>query len=214
MEEKNRQSRSMQIGTGDLPKMPHFLARVYDSMSATLAALAAALEVRDNDTQRHCQRVALLAFQLAESLDLSELACHEIYLAGLIHDIGKLGIPDAILHKPSKLSDEEMEQIRRHPEMGYRIVEKIPQLQFALPGILYHHEQWDGGGYPHGLAGHAIPLMARVLAVADTFDAMTTERAYSPGLSISDAVGRLAEGRGKQWDLSVVDQLQFLIEHD
>jgi HD-GYP domain-containing protein (c-di-GMP phosphodiesterase class II) len=191
---------------------PHFLSRVYDSMSDALAGLSAVLEVRDAYTYGHCFRVAVLAQRIAKGMGLCELACHEIYLAGLVHDIGKVGLPDAILHKPGSLSEQEYQQVRLHPEIGYRIVERIPHLQFALPGILHHHEQWNGSGYPHGLQGRMIPIMARVLAVADSFDAMTSKRAYREPLTMEAAVGRLVEGRGVQWEHGVVDQLLHCLE--
>ena len=197
----------------ELPRSPHLLARVYDSISDALAALTSVLEIRDTYTYGHCRRVASLAFQLAKQLGMSELACHEIYLTGLIHDIGKVGLPDAVLHKPGSLTDEEFRQVQLHPELGHRIVERIPHLRFALPGILHHHEQWDGSGYQHHLRGSTIPMMARVLAVADSFDAMTSKRSYREPLSVDEAVGRLVAGRGIQWEKGIVDQLLLCLEH-
>lgn len=214
MEESIRTKRRVlpSPAAGSLPRPPNFLGRVYDAMTEAMSAFGTTLKVRDNETQHHCERVAGMAFALAQRCGLTEPACHEIYLAGLVHDIGKVGIPDSVLHKPGPLTDDEMERIKRHPEMGYQIVQQIQHLQFTLPGILYHHEQWNGLGYPHGLRGAQIPLMARVLAVADAFDAMTMERPYRPPMAVSEAAGRLANGRDIQWDTTIVDKFLGLLE--
>ncbi len=110
-----------------------------------------------------------------------------IYVAGILHDVGKIGVPDRVLLKAGTLSDEEFDIIKQHPEIGYRIVEQLGKLHFTLPGVLYHHERWDGRGYPQGLAGDDIPLMARIIAVADSFDAMTSSRPYRNAMPLSQA---------------------------
>lgn len=170
----------------------------------SLHAMSNAIDARDPYTQGHSERVARLGYELAKLLTLSDPACQEIYLAGILHDIGKIGVPDAVLLKNGALTDDEFRIIQQHPEIGYRIVERMGQLKFALPGVLHHHERFDGNGYPHGLAGDSIPLMARVLAVADAFDAMTSSRPYRDAMPLEKAVGIISNGGGTQWDAEVV----------
>lgn len=184
---------------------PHSLG--HGASLETLRAMCGAIDARDRYTHGHSERVAAMAFQLARQLGISTNACHEIYLAGLLHDIGKIGTPDAVLLKEGALTEEEFAVIRRHPEIGYRIVERLSELSFALPGILHHHERWDGGGYPHGLAGESTPLMARILSVADAFDAMTSSRVYRKAMPLSRALAIIDGGRGVQWDAAIVDCL-------
>lgn len=171
----------------------------------TLHAMSSAIDARDQYTQGHSERVARLSFDLAEILGLSDEACREIYLAGILHDIGKIGIPDRVLLKNGPLTDEEFEIIQRHPEIGHRIVERLGHLHFVLPGILYHHERWDGKGYPHGLSGESIPLMARIMAVADAFDAMTSSRPYRNAMPVEKASSIVFGGGGQQWDAQIVE---------
>jgi HD-GYP domain-containing protein (c-di-GMP phosphodiesterase class II) len=171
----------------------------------TLHAMSSAIDARDPYTQGHSERVAKLAFELAKIHGVSEAASQEIYLAGLLHDLGKIGVPDRVLHKSGPLTDEEFAIIKQHPEIGHRIIERLGKLQFVLPGVLFHHERWDGKGYPHGLRDESIPLMARILAVADSFDAMTSSRPYRGAMRIDKAADILRSGANKQWDASVVD---------
>ncbi len=184
----------------------------YQRLSGSLHALSQALSARDAYTQAHSQRVAWLAFELACLVGLSAEASHEIYLAGILHDIGKIGIPDAVLLRAEGLSEEDLRAIRRHPEIGYKIVEQVETLQFALPGVLYHHERWDGQGYPHGLAGEAIPLMARILAVADAFDAMTSSRAYRQAMPLVQVREIMSAGSGTQWDAKLIGSLTVWLD--
>jgi HD-GYP domain-containing protein (c-di-GMP phosphodiesterase class II) len=121
-----------------------------------------------------------------------------------LHDIGKIGIDDAVLRKPGKLTNEEFEHIKEHPELGYRILADIKQLADVLPAVLHHHEQWDGRGYPFKLSGELIPMIARIVAVADAFDAMTSDRPYRPGMAIEKVDEIFTSGRGRQWDPEVV----------
>ncbi len=183
----------------------HLVLESHQLVLGTLHAMSSSIDARDPYTQGHSERVGRLAFELAKILGVSETACQEIYLAGLLHDLGKIGIPDHILHKEGPLSDEEFATIKQHPEIGYRIIERLGKLHFALPGVLYHHERWDGKGYPHGLKGESIPLMARILAVADSFDAMTSSRPYRDAMQIEKAVSIITNGAGQQWDTAVVD---------
>jgi HD-GYP domain-containing protein (c-di-GMP phosphodiesterase class II) len=171
----------------------------------TLRAMSCAIEARDPYTHGHSERVAQVAYEIAVRLQLSEVACQEVYLAGILHDIGKIGIPDHVLMKPGKLTADELSIIQMHPEIGYKILEELGKLNFALPGVLYHHERVDGAGYPHGLKGNEIPMMAKILAVSDAFDAMTSSRVYRTAMGQDRAVAILKDGIGKQWDAEVVN---------
>ncbi len=192
---------------GDHPhrlESPHW---DYEGTLGALRAMSSAMDIRDPYTFGHSQRVATLARELARLLGLDESASQEIYLAGMLHDIGKIGIPDAVLLKQSRLSEAEYAVIKNHPEIGYRIVEGIRHLHFALPGILHHHERWDGQGYPHGLRAESIPVMARILAVADAYDAMTSSRAYRRAMTARQALQAITAGSGIQWDPRMVGAL-------
>lgn len=170
-----------------------------------IRGLVSALDARDKYTRGHSERVAGTARDIATHMQLPEKEIEDIYISGLLHDIGKIGVPDHVLLKPERLTDEEAEIIRQHPTIGYEILKQIPAMNSILPGVLYHHEALDGTGYPAGLKGKAIPLMARILAVADSFDAMTTTRAYRPKMPLKVALGILREQAGVQWDPQVVD---------
>jgi len=177
----------------------------------TLRAMSNAIEARDPYTHGHSERVGSVGYQIALRLHLSEVSCQEIYLAGVLHDIGKIGIPDHVLLKPGKLEPEEFAIIRKHPEIGHRILEELGKLKFALPGVLYHHERTDGTGYPHNLVGDEIPLMARILAVSDAYDAMTSSRVYRNAMGQQRAVEILRSGMRNQWDCDVVEAcLEYL----
>lgn len=179
----------------------------------TLRAMSNAIEARDPYTHGHSERVGSVAYQIALRLNLSEVACQEIYLAGVLHDIGKIGIPDHVLLKAGKLEPEEFDVIRKHPEIGHRILEELGKLKFALPGVLYHHERVDGTGYPHNLVGDEIPLMARILAVSDAYDAMTSSRVYRTAMGQQRAIEILRNGMRTQWDAEVVTAcLQYFSE--
>jgi HD-GYP domain-containing protein (c-di-GMP phosphodiesterase class II) len=167
--------------------------------------LVSVLEAKDQYTCGHSNRVALIARRLAETLGLPEEDCEDIYLSGLLHDIGKVGVSDDVLLKPGQLTAEEFAQVKQHPERGYHILKGLAPLADLLPGVLHHHEAVDGTGYPHGLQGEAIPLMARILAVADTYDALTSNRPYRQGMSLEKSESILRAGRGKQWDANVID---------
>ncbi|MEM7474107.1 MAG: HD-GYP domain-containing protein [Planctomycetota bacterium] len=178
----------------------------------TLQAMSSTIDARDPYTQGHSERVARLSYDLAQILGLPNEACHEIFLSGVLHDIGKIGIPDDVLLKPGKLTDEEFEIIKQHPVIGHRIVERLGHLQFTLPGVLYHHERWDGKGYPHQLQGQSIPLMARIMAVADAFDAMTSSRPYRKAMPLEKAHAIINAGAGEQWDAEVVQCFNVWLE--
>jgi diguanylate cyclase (GGDEF)-like protein len=164
-----------------------------------LDALVTAVDNKDRYTSRHSEDVLIYSLELADSLGLDEADLHTLAVAALLHDIGKIGVPDAIMRKPGKLTDEEFEAMRQHPTMGATIVGAVPGFELTLDAIRHHHERWDGQGYPSGLRGAAIPLFARILAVADAFSAMTTDRPYRKGMSEAEALRLLEEGAGSQW---------------
>lgn len=173
----------------------------------TVRALVSAIDAKDPYTCGHSSRVSELAESLAREMGMSDAEIETVRMAGLLHDIGKIGVSDAVLRKPGKLTDAEYAEIKRHPELGYRILRDIPQFNKILPGVRYHHEAWDGSGYPLGLRGESIPLIARVLAVADAFDAMTSTRTYRAGMPLERVMEVLAAGSGQQWDAEVVTLL-------
>jgi ribonuclease P protein subunit RPR2 len=181
------------------------LARLEDSYGTTVRALAAALELRDDATGSHAARVTELALALARRV-APELAEEPALSYGfLLHDIGKIGIPDALLHKPGPLAPAELELMRTHPELGRQIVASIPYLQGVAADVIgSHHEQWDGSGYPNGLAGTQIPLAARIFAIADTYDAMTNDRPYRAAWAPAKALAAVADAAGTQLDPALV----------
>jgi putative two-component system response regulator len=171
-----------------------------DRSQEVLVSIALALEARDPYTRTHSLNVARYAAGLADRLNLGGEAVHEIEQAGWLHDIGKIGVPDAVLLKPAILDDPEFALMQRHPVLGYEICRPLTSLTHTLGAIRHHHERWDGRGYPDGLAGEAIPLRARIMAVADAYDAMTSDRPYRTGFSPERARSILREGAGTQWD--------------
>jgi HD-GYP domain-containing protein (c-di-GMP phosphodiesterase class II) len=168
-------------------------------------ALVSAIEARDPHTFGHSERVGLTAQRLGEQLGLDRQHCRRLYLTGLLHDVGKIGIADELLRKPGKLTPSEEEQVKKHVELGYAILRDLEQLSFVLPGVLHHHERFDGSGYPHGLAGEEIPLAARVIAVADAYDAMVSDRPYRLRLTDDQAEQQMRRGAGSQFDPAVLD---------
>ena len=174
---------------------------------STLAVLANALEARDVETQGHCERLAKHAVLIGEAMGVNSEDLEGIRVGGLLHDIGKIGTPDSVLRKPSRLTEEEFNIIKRHPIVGERILAPIPRLERAGPIVRHHHERYDGTGYPDGLRGEEIPLGARIVTVADAFDAMTADRVYRPGQSVVYSLEELQRYRGTQFDPHVVDAL-------
>ena len=167
--------------------------------------LVSAVEAKDQYTCGHSERVALYGKRLAQEIGYNEEASELLYLTGLLHDVGKIAINDAILNKPGHLTDAEFAEIQRHPEEGWKILHELQQLSYVLPGVLHHHERIDGKGYPDGLAGQDIPLDGRVLAVADAYDAMTSDRAYRTGMPHDKAISILRDGAGTQWDCEAIE---------
>lgn len=184
-------------------------ARLYqdlsDSYDRTLDALVAALDARDNETQGHSRRVVAFTLHLARKLGVSEEEIAVIRRGALLHDIGKIGVPDGILHKPTSLDEREWEVMRQHPEWGANILSGIAFLGDPADIVIAHHERWDGQGYPHGLKGESIPLGARVFAVADTLDAITSDRPYRAAQPYEVARIEIKNGRRTQFDPLVVD---------
>ncbi len=154
-----------------------------DFLASVVRALTAAIDAKDPYTCGHSDRVARVSVRLAQEMGCNAKQLDTIYLSSLLHDIGKIGIDDNVLRNPGKLTEAEYEHIKTHPAIGYKILSDIKQLEDSLPVVLHHHEQWDGRGYPHGLEGEAIPLLARIVAVADSFDAMGSDRPYRSGMS-------------------------------
>ncbi len=169
-----------------------------------IRAMGNAIDARDPYTRGHSERVGRYGRLLARAIGLSHVDCDRLYLSGLLHDVGKIGIPDTVLQKTGKLTDEEFAIIKQHPEIGAKIVSALPQLADLLPGIMHHHENIDGTGYPHGLVGENIPLMGRILAVADAYDAMTSDRPYRKGMTRERALEILSKCSGVQWDERLV----------
>jgi HD-GYP domain-containing protein (c-di-GMP phosphodiesterase class II) len=170
----------------------------------TLRALSASIDAKDQYTRGHSERVGLLASKMAAALGMDQQMIEQYRIAGLVHDVGKIGVPEAVLAKPSRLTDEEYAQIKRHPEIGHDILKDIPAMRPILPGVLWHHERWDGRGYPHNIAGEDIPMLARILALADTFDAMSSTRAYRPALARSKVLDEIRKSAGTQFDPALV----------
>ena len=165
-----------------------------------LTALSAAIESRDPYTRGHSVRVTTLAEAVARWLGWTEARLETLQIGGALHDIGKLTVPGRILSKPASLTADELATIRTHPVSGARLIEPINSVRPALPYVLHHHERWDGDGYPHRLRGDAIPVEARVLAVADAFDAMTSDRPYRRALTEQDALREVERCAGNQFD--------------
>ena len=176
----------------------------------TLTSLMSALDARDRETEGHSMRVSRLTWLLAEEIGLSGPQLKAMERGALLHDIGKIGITDTVLHKPGKLTDDEWKTMRIHPDIGARIVEGIPFLQDSLPVIRYHHERWDGSGYPIGLKGEEIPIQARIFAVADVFDALTSRRSYRSKSSAEEAIEYIKEQSGILFDPLIVEALTRL----
>lgn len=176
-----------------------------DLLIGIVRAMINAIDAKDHYTCGHSDRVAAISRRLAIELKLTERECEEIYLAGLLHDVGKIGVPDRILLKKESLTDAEMEILKQHPVIGYRVLKHLKQIAYILPGVLHHHESLDGTGYPEGLIGDQIPLQARIIAVADAFDAMTSDRPYRKGMPYAKAEEILKQNRGPQWDPTIVD---------
>ncbi len=183
------------------------ISELEELVTTVVRVLVATIEAKDPYTRGHSERVAAYARAIGVEMGYSQEEASRVYFAGLLHDIGKIAIPDAILNKPDQLDMEEFEQIKSHPGMGWEIVKDIDNLSYVKAGILHHHERVDGKGYPDGLAGSDIPMLGRILAVADAFDAMTSDRSYRTGLTVDQVVEIMRHGAGTQWDAAIVDAM-------
>jgi putative two-component system response regulator len=182
-------------------------------LTPTLAgALANAIEARETSLHGHCERLAALAVRLGAELGLERAELETVRVGAILHDIGKIGIPDRILLKPASLDADETALMREHPLIGDRMLEPLELLEGVRPVVRHHHERWDGEGYPDRLEGDRIPRLARIVAVADAVEAMSANRPYRPALSAGDVVRELRAGRAAQWDPEVVDAALRLIE--
>ena len=173
--------------------------------SSVVRALTSAIDAKDPYTCGHSDRVARLSVCLARQLGCSTEELNTIYLSGLLHDIGKIGIDDNVLRKPGPLTASEFEHIKTHPDLGCRILDGVKQLDMVLPVVRHHHETWNGTGYPAGLKGEETPFLARIVAVADSIDAMSSDRPYRKGIPDEKLDAILRDGAGKQWDSDVID---------
>ncbi len=176
-----------------------------DLLLGLVKSFVSTLDAKDPYTCGHSERVALIARRLGEQLELPKEDLEIIYQSGLLHDIGKIGVDDRILRKSGRLTDEEFDQIKLHPMIGYTILSGLKNLKPMLPGVRSHHENYTGNGYPDGLVGEEIPLMARILAVADAYDAMCSDRPYRKGMPLEKVESIFQDGSGKQWDSRIIE---------
>jgi putative two-component system response regulator len=207
-------------------RQPELLARIrsalrlrqalirMDAAHKAVAALANAVEAKDPNTEQHCQRLANLAARLGAQAGLDGIDLEAVAYGALLHDVGKIGVPEAILTKPTPLDIDEWEIMRRHPEIGERICEPLASAGTFTPIVRHHHERWDGRGYPDGLRGEAIPLGARIVGLVDAFDAMTHDRPYRRALPTPVAINELWRESGSQFDRALVPLLVMELERD
>jgi putative two-component system response regulator len=192
------------LRTGELEREKEALRVMSVNIAETLIN---AMEAKDLYLRGHSQRVAELAGQLAEEMALDQTMCEDLRIAGRLHDVGKIGIRESILNKPGRLTAEEFEHVKQHVQIGLDILAPLSHLRTPLNYVEHHHEHWDGAGYPHGFSGEEIPLGARILCVADTFDALTSKRAYREPMEPQAALEHLRVDVGKQFDPCVYDAL-------
>ena len=171
---------------------------------ASIRALAEAIDAKDPYTRGHSERVATYAVAVAKEMGLPAGDVEKIRVSALLHDVGKIGVDDRIIRKPTALTEDEFRVMKTHPIKGAAIMSAIPQLTDVIPGMKYHHEKWTGGGYPEGLKGEQIPLQARIVTVADTFDAMTTTRPYQQAMETDYVIARIRQFAGVRFDPDVV----------
>ncbi len=172
----------------------------------SLTALMEAVHSKDRYTESHSHEVSNLTRELAIAAGLNDREILSVEMAALVHDIGKIGIPDDILNKPGPLTTRERMQIERHPEIGAQIVTPLPALKDVVPLVLHHHERWDGAGYPHGLKGSEIPVGAQIISLCDVWNALTTDRSYRKAYTQEEAARIIRKGRGTEWDAALVDR--------
>ena len=241
-EESQTETRGLQLGAMDFIKKPFLpdvlvlrvrhtieLVRLQHKLSSEVArktaaierlslhiveTLAEAIDAKDTYTHGHSKRVAKYATEIARRYGYSEEACHDLYMMGLLHDVGKIGIPDAVINKPGKLTDEEFGIIKTHPPKGSKILGNIDEMPELATGARWHHERYDGTGYPDGLAGTEIPEQARIIAVADAYDAMTSCRSYRPIMAQETVRAEIENGKETQFDPTFADIMLDMIDED
>ena len=183
-------------------------ASLYENLDSmflgTVQAMVSAIDAKDRYTCGHSQRVAWLARELAINCGHDAEFIKRVHLAGLVHDVGKIGVPEKVLSKPGRLDEDEFKAIQAHPEIGSRILRDIPQMDGILPAVMHHHERWDGRGYPHGISGEEIPLIARIVSIADAFDAMSSTRTYRSARPRHEVLSEINRCRGTQFDPDLV----------
>lgn len=228
LDDREHRQRGLEVGADDFLTKPFEqsllrarirsqlrIKRLTDQLERTervIFMLALAVEAKDAYTEGHLRRLSSYSEQLALVAGISQEQLKAIRFGGLLHDIGKISVDDAILRKPGKLTPAEYEQIKRHPEYGARIVQPMRFAGEVAPIIRHHHERWDGQGYPHGLCGEAIPIGARVVAIVDAYDAMMTDRPYRKALGLTETLRRLREGSGREWDPQLMELFLGLVE--
>jgi HD-GYP domain-containing protein (c-di-GMP phosphodiesterase class II) len=174
-------------------------------MMGLLHSLTSAVDAKDAYTCGHSERVALLGRHLAIESNLGDAFAERAYMTGLLHDVGKIGVPESVLQKTGRLTPEEFEQMKKHPGIGAKILQDIKQISDIIPGVLHHHERFDGQGYPGGLVGETIPLMGRIICLADCFDAMTSNRTYRKAMPLEVALTEIRRCSGTQFDPSLTE---------
>jgi putative two-component system response regulator len=184
----------------------------YNTRFKVIQALAAAIDAKTSYTAEHSRRVTLLSRAMGEAMDFNPADLRLLEMAAQVHDVGKIGVPDRILNKKSELSAGEWEVMRTHPAQGAEIVGQVPELLAVAEVVLHHHERVDGSGYPDGLRGEAIPLLSRVISVADAYESMTSDRAYRAAMQRTEAISRLKDGSGTQFDHAIVKAFVSLHE--
>ena len=200
--------RSYRLYLGKLEDETRHAEQVSNLHLRTIEALALAIEAKDHTTHDHLQRVRIYAIELAKDLGLSEDETEALQAASVLHDIGKLAVPEHIISKPGKLTPEEFEKMKIHPIIGAEILEQVEFPYPVVPIVRAHHEKWDGSGYPNGLKGEAIPIGARILAAVDCLDALASDRQYRRALPLAEAMARVVDEAGKSFDPRVVEVLQ------
>jgi putative nucleotidyltransferase with HDIG domain len=184
------------------------IVQLQEAYESSLILLANAIEVRDSYTRGHVERVRDYALLMARHLGWKDQRLEDLRFAAILHDIGKIHVRESVLLKNGPLTDDEGGEIKKHPITGAEMVRNVPYLTAAIPAILHHHERWDGQGYPDKIAGESIPLMARIVAVADAFDAMTSNRSYQKVQSLESAYNKIVDASGTRYDPQVVQALQ------
>jgi len=230
LKDREKRIKAYKMGVDDFINKPfdrwEFLARIRSLINLrktyldleesrnVVLALAHAVEAKDPYTAGHSDRVGEYCRSIARAMGMTEEKASSLFMAGVLHDIGKIAVSLEILTKPGQLSDEEYEKIKIHPEVSYKICAGLKTLKDVLPAIKNHHERWDGKGYPDGMANDTIPVGAQIMAVADAYDAMTSDRAYRKAMPLDKAMSILKDGRDKQWNGKIVDIFIDILESD